>query len=413
MAKIACVGGAPYVSGTSPNFSQVGPGGVYTLIPEDAAGNPIAATLSFAPSNSSQGSVTPGTAQNTFLASVNVVGTPVPFVASGSNANGTAVTQTCSITRIEALYVANRGPNPGQNGAPLVSSVTVYPASASGDATPLATIAGPNAKTIETEFVAVDNNGYIFATNQGPMPGATYSPTTSGYVAIYAPNSSGNVAPVAYIPNLGRPEGIDFDSHGNLYVMQLDRITEYAPNANGLGGPAVPYNTIVGPHTGLDVCYGISLDAAGKVYAACTNTAAAGDFLSYFAAGATGDATPTEVLAPGNTGSTYASRSWLGIAVDGSGNMIAPASNQNFNQVDEYAPGSQGTPPPTATVSSTSFHQPIDVVIDPNANYFISNLGNNSVLTFAGATTLLSGVASSTLSGAQTGLNQPFGIFVK
>jgi hypothetical protein len=412
LAKIACLGAAPYVSGTAPNFTQVGPGAVYVLVPEDANGNPITAALSFTPSNATQGSTTAGASQNTFLASVSVVGTGVPFIATGSNANGTKVAQTCTITRVEALYVANRATNAGQNGTQLPSSVTVYPASASGNATPTATLAGTTAATIETEFVAVDNNGYIFATNQGPMPGATYSPTTSGYVSIYAPNSNGNAAPVAYIPNLGRPEGIWFDAKGNLYVMQIDRITEYAPNANGLGGPAVPYNTIMGSNTGLDVCYGLELDTSANIYTACTNTAVAGDYIATFPAGSTGNATPTEIEPVGNTSMTYVSDSWLGVGVDTSGNILAVASNQNLNDIDEYAAGSSGTAVPTI-VKSTSFSQPIDIVIDPSANYFVSNLGNNSVLTFAGATTFTAGLATTTLSGANTGLNEPFGIFVK
>ncbi len=412
LAKIACLGAAPYVSGTAPNFTQVGPGAVYVLVPEDANGNPITAALTFAPSNATQGSTTASATQNTFLASVNVVGTGVPFIASGSNANGTKVTQTCTITRVEALFVANRATNAGQNGTQLPSSVTVYPASASGNATPTATIAGAAAATIETEFVAVDNNGYIFATNQGPMPGATYSPSTSGYVSIYAPNSNGNTAPVAYIPNLGRPEGIWFDTKGNLYVMQIDRITEYAPSANGLGGPAVPYNTIMGSNTGLDVCYGLELDASSNLYAACTNTAVAGDLIDIFPAGSTGNAKPTQIMPVGNTSMTYVSDSWLGVGVDSSGNILAVASNQNLNDIDEYAAGSSGTAVPTI-VKSTSFSQPIDIVIDPNANYFVSNLGSNSVLTFAGATTFTAGLATTTLSGANTGLNEPFGIFVK
>lgn len=408
LAKIACVGAPPYVSGTSPNFTDVGPSGVYTLTPEDANGNAISATLSFTAMNSAQGSTQAGATQNSFLATVDVLATAVPFVAKGNNANGTAVTQTCNITRVEALYVANRATNAGGNGVALPSSITVYPASANGNATPVATISGSNAETIATEFVAVDNNGYIFATNQGPMPGQTFSPTTSGYVAIYAPNSAGNVAPVGTIPNLGTPQGLAFDAKGNLYVVSIDRITEYPPSANGLGGPANPSNTITGAQTDLFSCYGLALDSSVRIYAACSN------LLAIFPAGSTGDAVPTTIQPVGNTGSTQASRSWLGTGVDASGNIFAPASNQSLNMVDEYTlPTSSGTPVPSSEVASTSFSQPIDIVVDPSANYFVSNLGSNAIVSFAGATTLQTGLASTTLSGANTGLNQPFGIFVK
>jgi len=85
-----------------------------------------------------------------------------------------------------------------------------------------------------------------------------------------------------------------------------------------------------------------------------------------------------------------------------------------LNMVDEYTlPTSSGTPVPSSEVVSTSFSQPIDIVVDPSANYFVSNLGSNAIVSFAGATTLQTGLASTTLSGANTGLNQPFGIFVK
>jgi hypothetical protein len=94
---------------------------------------------------------------------------------------------------------------------------------------------------------------HLFVTNQA-----------STSVTEYAPGASGNATPVATIagPNTGLDEaaGVAIDPSGNLFVTNVsgNSVTEYAP---GAGGNAIPLATIEGSDTGLDGPFGIAVAA--------------------------------------------------------------------------------------------------------------------------------------------------------
>jgi hypothetical protein len=64
-----------------------------------------------------------------------------------------------------------------------------------------------------------------------------------------------------------------------------------------------------------------------------------------FAAGASGNATPTATIAGGNTGLNFP----YGIAPDGAGNIYV--TNSNGNRITVYAAGASGNATPTATIA--------------------------------------------------------------
>src|SRR2546425_954487 len=191
-----------------------------------------------------------------------------------------------------SLYVANS--SCPSCGAP--ASVTIYPAGATGNATPTATIAGSSTGLSAPTGIAVDPAGRLYVTN---IMGNNNS------ITVYAVGATGNAAPSAAITgsntSLRNPDGIAVDAAGQLYVTDANgpSITVYSAGATG---NATPVATIAGSNTGLTSPAGIAVDAAGRLYV--TNLAGNGisvNSITVYAASATGNATPTATIAGSNT----------------------------------------------------------------------------------------------------------------
>ncbi len=158
-------------------------------------------------------------------------------------------------------------------------SVVVYPAGSDGNGNPSAVIAGPDTGLENPAAIAVDRAGDIYVANQGPLkpkPGCEYLP--NGSITTYRPSSDGNAPPVSSIagPKTGLefPNGIAFDSRGNIYVsnqlsmlgvcLSFPRIN--APTegdilifASGSNGDVAPIGSIRGPATGLNNPLGLAI----------------------------------------------------------------------------------------------------------------------------------------------------------
>src|SRR5256885_5147862 len=83
---------------------------------------------------------------------------------------------------------------------------------------------------------------------------------------------------------------------GPLYVANYNgsSVTAYAAGATGNATPTV---TIAGSNTGLNHPSGVALDAAGRLYVATFS-----DSVTSYATGATGNAVPTATTTGSNTG---------------------------------------------------------------------------------------------------------------
>jgi hypothetical protein len=434
VAKIYCGGGAPYtapagVSTASPAaFTITGPAGVVNVVAEDPDSNiivaPGAPTISLTAATPSQASITATGTTNSYIVNPLVVGTAVTLNASALSVTGSTITASCTATRVLAMYVANHYENnlgsSSAPGAPFDSSasITVYPVTATGSATPTATIQGAATLMNAVQFPLVDNSGNLFVSNQGPMPGQAYGIKT-GYVTIFGPATHDNTAPEATIPNLGEPQGLAFDSAGNLFVSEIDRVEEYPPSANGVHAPAVPSGTIIGSNTDLG-CYGLALDSSDGIYLACANA------MLYFPPSAkgvpaTGNASPGilsalgTVVAAGMTITT--TQSWNGVTVDPtSGDFALAGFNNNVDEVSIYTPSDLPTPgagyeTPTPTLSKdVEYNQPFGITEDPSGQYYVTNFGNSTVEVFTSESTLELGVGTNL---TLVGLNKPYGITVR
>jgi len=107
------------------------------------------------------------------------------------------------------------------------------------------------------------------------------------------------------------------------------------------------------------------------------------------------------------------------VAPDSTGTFYTAASNNNLNLIDGYAAQTaSGTPTPSLIATGTGFVQPTGIFVDifgatPANSIYVGNYGANSVLYFSSSAILQTGLATTTLSGADTGLNNPYGIYVR
>jgi sugar lactone lactonase YvrE len=342
------------------------------------AGAGVAWTVTAAPGVVA--SLEPASGPTTLLTAGTTPGTAVVAATSAGVSATATVTVTGGVAG-KSLYVGSNG----------TVSILVYAAGASGNASPTATIAGGNTGLTGTFGIALDGAGNIYVANAG-IPQS---------ITVYAAGASGNATPTATIAGgntgLNFPFGIALDGAGNIYVTNQgsNSITVYAAGASG---NATPTATIAGGNTGLNSPAGIALDGAGNIYV--TNVSLISPYsITVYAAGASGNATPTATIAGGNTG---LSAPW-GIARDGAGNLYV--ANGGSDSITVYAAGASGNVTPTATIAggNTGLNVPFGIALDGAGNIYVTNHGSDSITVYAAGA---SGNATptATIAGGNTGL---------
>ena len=323
------------------------------------------------------------------------------------------------------IYVANSGSQVG--GA---DSITVFPAGSNGNAAPSSTISGASTGLAVPYGIAVDSGGNIYVANDGSTIGVSDS------VTVYAPGTSGNVAPGRTITGastgLDSPGGIAVDSSGNLYVTNdgslyggADSITVYAPGSNGNAVPSAtlfalgldtpagiavdsggnlyvsnggstdgdlgsvtvypPDNTLpsatIGSDTGLDEPSGITVDSSGNIYVTNEGSITGGmDSVTVYPPGSYANVVPSAAIVGTGTGLVLP----YGIATDSSGNLFVANSAggpDGLGSVTVYPAGSNGNIAPSVTISgdsnsdNTGFNFPTGIALDSSGNLYVANVG--------------------------------------
>ena len=130
-----------------------------------------------------------------------------------------------------------------------------------------------------------------------------------------------------------------------LFVANFtsNSITVYAAGATG---NATPTATIAGSNTGLNGPVGIVFNTARQLYAANTRS----NSITVYAAGATGNATPATTIAGSNTGLNNP----IGIAVDAAGRLYVTNFNSGNFGIVIYAAGASGNATPTAIIAGSN-----------------------------------------------------------
>src|SRR6267143_3182572 len=157
--------------------------------------------------------------------------------------------------------------------------------------------------------------------------------TTPGTAVVTATTAGVSASATVTVLVAGKP----------LYVANYfgNSITVYAAGASG---NATPTATIAGGNTGWYNPAGIALDGAGNIYVANDG----GSSITVHAAGASGNVTPMATIAGANTGLSFP----YGIAVDGAGNIYA--TNPIGNSITVYAAGANGNATPTVTIAGSN-----------------------------------------------------------
>jgi hypothetical protein len=213
----------------------------------------------------------------------------------------------------------------------------------------------------------------------GDMWVAEYS---SSKLVEFAPSqlaSSGAPTPAVTISDngsgdLSNPWDLAFDSAGNLWVTTNNGsggLLEYPASSLGKTGTPTPAVVITpegsGPTVSLNQPDGLAFDSAGNLWVANFLTSTLVQF-SKSQLGSSGSPTPAVELAASGSGTAASIDGPGGIAFDGAGNLWV--SNGNNNSVTSFAPGlltTSGSPAPTSALmgASTQLNGPGAVAIVP------------------------------------------------
>lgn len=295
------------------------------------------------------------------------------------------------------LYVVNRA----EFQSPP-SSVTAYPAGASGNIAPTVTLAGPNTGLGNSLSDAFDSKGNLYVTSGS---GGCGPPC----VRIFAPGASGNVAPIGAICGVAASllgTGLmALDNAGNIYAVTgsfgLTTINVYRAGTLTSVAPAFTLN----PQGDVE---GLAFDASNRLYVPHNQGAFFGGTIDVFAPGASGNTPPVATIGGDMTGLNFPSA----IAIDSVGKIYIANTGFGVFSVTVYAAGANGNVPPIATIkgSATRLLAPQGLAVDSSGIIYVAN-SNDEILEFppgANGNVAPSGV----IGGSNTGLRQPVGMTV-
>jgi hypothetical protein len=227
--------------------------------------------------------------------------------------------------------------------------IFIYPPNSTGEAIPSRTI---DLNTYDVCALAVDANGLLYvAINAGG--------SGTQAVVVYPADASGNATPLRTLAVTGLAQILDIavDAVGNVYVAGYsgngdNTIAVYSPEASGLA--AVPTRTVSFPNSNV---YGVAVDAAGDIFASvCRNCQNTGIDVEEFAPDASGVASPINTI---NLPLGAAARFGNGgpVRIDSFGNIFTSAQVLSANQdlfdivVFSFSPTATGDAPPIAQIT--------------------------------------------------------------
>lgn len=297
----------------------------------------------------------------------------------------------------------------------LGGSVTSYPVTGNGNIAPSINIEGSDTALSQPAGIALDSKGNIYIANEiGGLSG-------DGSVTEYADGNNGNATPIATISGpdtgltggIGEPYGIALDAGGNIYVTFGFTIIEYPAGSNG---DTTPMATISLTAEGL----GIAVDQlSGNIFVVLGYGGGVNSVVEY-AAGSRGAATPIAIIAGSNTGlgdtGTFVEAFGLALnPVNGDIYVAAyPGSGANLGMILVYAAGTNGNIEPKAAIEGpdTGLDLPQAVALDSSGTIYVATIGISQSITVYPPGSNGNVTPSATIEGSNTGLGDVFGIVI-
>jgi hypothetical protein len=295
------------------------------------------------------------------IVSASASGSTQPISSIGGPATGLALPTKAACDATGAVWVADA----------LSDVVAQFPASASGNVAPSATLSGDLTGAVyDPVGVAVDPSGTIYATEPGGNFTAMLGPAGGGIlpvdtgippsVHVFAPSAGQYTTPVSIsgpATGLTDPETIAVDALGTIYVVNGDAHTGANQRvlvfAAGSSGNVAPSRTITSSALSkAGGIGGIGLDAAGQLYVlsapVSSESVVAGIFV--FAPGAGANATPIHTISGSNTNISAPTATGFQLAVDPAGNAYV-RMNSGGERLLRFAPGSDGNVAPAVAIA--------------------------------------------------------------
>jgi len=339
-------------------------------------------------------------------------GNIAPIATISGASTGLSFPLSIALDSADNIYVANAGTANTSDQVQSGPSITVYAAGSTGNASPIATIAGSNTRLYDLSGIAIDSSGTLYT--EGCSNGHCFS------INLYPPGSNGNVSPATTISGgLTFPIGIALDSSRNIYVLNGD--DGVAPGGAivifpaGSSGVASPTATIYSNSTELLGAAGITLDSSGQIYVA--NSFVSGGNISIYPAGsyATGVPPTTTIAGPDTQLSNP-----RGVAVDSHGEVFA----LNFDNVTRYPAGSSGDASIDGFFSVGGYSNMTGFAVNPAGKLYVTvgaaeKCHNNSCHRTSDGELVVwppgsngNGKPSAVISGPNTGLASPSAVAV-
>ncbi len=310
-----------------------------------------------------------------------ISGSPDPRVAASAVNGGFDWPFGVAFDSSGDLWVANYSANSVVEFAPRQLTT--------GSPTPTVTISsGPSDSLEGPDGLAFDRSGDLWVANYDEVTGADslveFAPRQ---LATGAPVPRATISPdLSY--SLDEPEGLAFDSSGDLWVANYggNSLVEFARRQLATGSPTPAATISSGPSDSLDEPQGLAFDSVGDLWVANDNSDTVVELKPRQLV--TGSPTPAVTVSSALPGSLDGPAD---LAFDSAGDLWV--ANYNSDTVVEYSPGRLATGPevPNATISSgpsNSLDGPDGLAFEPSGDLWVVNFNNNTAVEYSlGVTT--------------------------
>lgn len=217
--------------------------------------------------------------------------------------------------------------------------------------------------------------------------------STGDTLTSYPASATGDAMPAATVaadstPSLSMPDGVALDAAGNAWVTNFmsNTIVEYSKAQLAAGGKPTPVATITAAGSAVSSASGAAFDSAGDLWVAYAGSNSIVEFTpAQLAAG--GAQTPAVSLASTSSGHGGSLDAPYFLAFDAHGDLWVP--NFQGNTLVEFTPGqltTSGPTTPAVTISQDAqqlLRGPASITFDSAGDLWVACTGSNSVLDYA------------------------------